>query len=241
MIFAGVLSPNPFITCLLPRALTNPLLMHSILAFSGSHLAYRLAEEAQGANSPSKDLNIANEALVKRIKAWAMDPLPDVASSRDTASLEARIFDWEPKRKEAECLRQTLYIYAALSLLGSSSPSDGLRKEVQQRIDSPIRLAIYLRNSPCSTNLPWAIFIAGSCKEDTKQREGLIYGLKNSRYQMQHLRVVQRGLQLLWADDDTHAYGPFGLRYVAQKHGLGLVIVYLNKGFIKLYLSFSFV
>lgn len=61
--------------------------------------------------------------------------------------------------------------------------------------------------------------------EDIEQREGLIDGFKNSRYQMQHLRVVQRGLQLLWADDDTHAYGPFGLRYVAQKHGLGLVIV----------------
>lgn len=118
MVFAGVLSPNPFITCLLPRTLTNPLLMHSILTVSGSHLAYRLAEEAQGSNSPSKDLNIAKEALVKRIKAWAMDPLPDVASSRDTASLGACIFDWEQKRKAAECLRQALYIYAALSLLG---------------------------------------------------------------------------------------------------------------------------
>ncbi|KID95258.1 hypothetical protein MAJ_08771, partial [Metarhizium majus ARSEF 297] len=225
MVFGGVLSPNPFITCQLPLALTNPLLMHSILAVSGSHLAYRLAEEAQGANSPSKDLNLAKEALVKRLKAWAMDPLPDEASSRDRASLEARIFDWEQKRKAVECLRQTLYIYVALSLLGSSSPGDGLRKEVQQRIDSTIRLATYLRNSPCSTNLLWAIVIADSCMEDIKRREGLIDGLKNSRYQMRHLQVVQRAFQLLWADDDTHAYGPVGLHYVAEKHGLSLVIV----------------
>lgn len=44
MIFAGVLSPNPFITCVLPLALTNSLLMHAVLAVSGSHLSFRLPE-----------------------------------------------------------------------------------------------------------------------------------------------------------------------------------------------------
>lgn len=44
MIFTSVLSPNPFITCVLPLAQTNPLLMHAMLAVSGSHLSYKLGE-----------------------------------------------------------------------------------------------------------------------------------------------------------------------------------------------------
>lgn len=185
----------------------------------------RLAEEAQGLECPSQELNIAKAAMIRRIDVWSMTPLPKVASAKTTANFEAHLVDWEQKRRAAECLREALYIYAMLSSFGSSLPSAAIKTEVEIRIDNIVRLASYLEDSPYSTNLLWAIVMAGCCMENKLQRQSLVEGLKQSRYQMRHLKLVQRVLQLLWADRSPTAYGPVGLRYITEKHNMTLVIM----------------
>lgn len=185
----------------------------------------RLIEESQGIACPSQYLRIAKEDLIHCIDTWSMDPLPDIALADNTTHLEARIFDWGQKQKAAECLRQALYIYAALSLTGSCPPSPSLKEEVQCRIDNITSLATYLQDLPYSTNLLWAVVMAGSCMEDKLQQDTLIDGLQRSRYQMRHLQIAQKSLQLLWADATPNAYGPNGLRHVIEKHELSLVMV----------------
>lgn len=185
----------------------------------------RLAEEAQGLDLPSRQLINAKAAIIRSIDTWSMTPLSEVASAKSTANFEAHVVDWEQKRRAAECLREALYIYAMLSLFGSTLPCAGIKRQVEVKIDNIVSLASYLQDSPYSTNLLWAIVMAGCCMENELQRESLIEGLKRSRYQMRHLQLVQRVLRLLWADKNPMAYGPVGLRYVMEKHDMTFVIM----------------
>lgn len=75
MIFTSVLSPNPFVTCVLPLALTSPLLMHAVLAVSSSHLSYKLAE--------SVDIQLATRRHYVQVLQGVQKLIATDNSSRD--------------------------------------------------------------------------------------------------------------------------------------------------------------
>ena len=169
--------------------------------------AKRLAEE-RVSDLPSQESSDTFYHLLARLGSWKATPVAeDMATWRDAYTAVGEIY------------RHALYIYLTTALCGSVVSSPKTISEIQQHIDVFWIHWDLVISSPYGTILLWPLMITGSCLVREDQKQMLRDRLQSPRrWRFTQISAALELLELLWADDDKHAYGPYGLFVTMQKH-----------------------
>ncbi len=174
--------------------------------------AQRLKEAPEIISAESR---LAYETLESRIVNWRHGSDPFL-SAQDALQLEAL----------AETHRQALLIFLETALAGSIVSNPGTRAKIQNHLNilgSQI-LDNDLENSHYSVGLIWTLMIGGSCLENQDLRDYLSNRLRETGRGIWTPSRAAETLELLWAENDERAYGPYGLYFVMEKHGISFCV-----------------
>lgn len=136
--------------------------------------------------------------------------------SRPSESIEESLAAWS--------VWHALKIYALASLEGPLVGLTALARDSEGAIrvhaEAAMGILASLASSCYISHLLWPILIAGSCMIEPEHCQAFSDGLAMTRYKMRNVAAARKVLELLWADSDPEAYGPHGLLFITQKHGL---------------------
>ncbi|EED21863.1 conserved hypothetical protein [Talaromyces stipitatus ATCC 10500] len=130
---------------------------------------------------------------------------------------------WSDPREQTwagEIYKNALLIYLKASICGSVIDNPKVICEIQEHVDEILQLLTRLNCSPYGTIMMWPCMIAGSCLIKTTQRDFMQKALRTSRWKMCHVKQAAEILESLWRDNVKCAFGPYGLHYIMQKHGI---------------------
>ncbi|VUC21061.1 unnamed protein product [Clonostachys rosea] len=172
----------------------------------------RLNEESQGLDAPSPNLARMGDDIYNRIQSWRLD---------------YRYQEGDGDRREqinrvVEMIRLGLYIYLKSALAGSVISDAADLCTIQDHISQLFSYAHKVLASQYTAILLWPVVIAGSCTLIPEEQNVLLHEIYSMKYGMKHMAIVGDVLQLLWKDPDPRAYGPYGLHFIMQKHGLSV-------------------
>ncbi|KAF9888505.1 hypothetical protein FE257_008612 [Aspergillus nanangensis] len=171
----------------------------------------RLAEEQQG--TVSLESVSTYEMLLSRIQGW------------ESTGPESDMEPWRSEHEAAgESYRNALLIYLKTSMCGPVVSSPKVVFEIQRHVDVILDLWTPLCTSPYVSIFLWPVLIAGSCCVREDQRTMIKTRLRSIVWNMNHILFAATLLDLLWTDDDMRAYGPYGLHFVMEKHGINLCV-----------------
>ena len=71
----------------------------------------------------------------------------------------------------------------------------------------------------------WPILIIGSCLVEKEQREVISHMLVHNQYRMRNTAQANFLLESLWKDPDEHAFGPYGLGLLMNRHNLDYGVI----------------
>lgn len=215
---------DPFLTNIEEPQMAAPLSFEPIFAgtcalfrlvpFISVIASQRLNEESRGLDLPSPNLAKMGDDLYNRIQSWQLDPRYEEGDG-DRREQISRV---------AEMIRLGLYIYLRSALAGSviSDPADLCA--IQEYISQLYNYAYVVLPSQYTVILLWPVVIAGSCALIDEEKSILLREIYSLKYGMKHMAIIGDVLQLLWDDPDPRAYGPYGLHFIMQKHGLSVGI-----------------
>jgi hypothetical protein len=169
----------------------------------------RLAEEAAGFTHPSDESIRSHDSLIRNIANWT----PSIPGfDRDSR-------DWAEQSQTAELIRRGLYIYLLAAMAGSLISDWETLDVIQTYSYTMLKTMPKLGQSKYQTLLLWPAIICGSCLTSGGLQRELIKGMKESPCQAKHVVTACNALELLWADPDPRAYGPYGL-YRLKEQGI---------------------
>lgn len=73
--------------------------------------------------------------------------------------------------------------------------------------------------------LMWPVMIIGSCLMEEEQRALISHMLLHNQYGMKNTAQASMLLELLWKDPDEHAFGPYGLGLLMNRHNLDYGVI----------------
>lgn len=196
------------------------------VVFFGYHLLLGMIPEIaqlsgrrvqEGETDPSADDESCYAELDSRIRGWQNPGFPlDNPSAQTTTQHSAM----------GEVYRHALWIFLETAMNGSSIPNQGLRDKIGSHLESMASqlLGYQLPTSRVAPMLLWPIIIAGSIVLEDFGRILLSEGLRNTPYLAWSSIRAAELLELLWADDDPRAYGPYGLYLVMKKHNINFCV-----------------
>jgi hypothetical protein len=182
------------------------------------HAARRLKEEEQAPTAASlSDSDAFYTSTNARIRDWQQSPH---GATND---------DCVPKRLAiGETYRHAVFIYLETAMLGTASlPASA---EVHARLHehlAHIKDAVESHNlvtSTFATIMLWPMVIAGSVLLPTHERGLLAQGLRMADYANCTSIQTAELLELMWADDDSRSFGPYGLYLAMKRHGINLCL-----------------
>ncbi|KAL7917223.1 fungal-specific transcription factor domain-containing protein [Trichoderma austrokoningii] len=190
--------------------------------FAGCHSLYELIPHISRLNAeyiagekilgddwiPSSKLRLRYEAIEHRIATWILPPPLDFSAQCKATDISTG----------AEVIRHGLYIYLMTSFLGSGRPDPIAQSQIDAQVDIVLALATSVNDMRIKTILLWPCIIAGSCLINKKQQKCLIDALLHSGFDMKHLFSLCEILELMWSENDTSAYGPYGLYLIMEKN-----------------------
>jgi hypothetical protein len=171
----------------------------------------RLAEEAAGLFAASDQSLQDYKVLETSIASWR-PPLP---------RFDTDVQDWTEQSMTAEVIRRGLFIYLLTSMAGSLVDDFEMLQVIQTYTITMIRYMLRLVGSRYQTLFLWPALICGSCLTDRDLQNQLTEAIKDSPCQARHVHTVCNVLEMLWADADPRAFGPYGL-YRLKKKGIWL-------------------
>lgn len=186
----------------------------------------RLAEQSAGETEPTSAFLQDYAELSLGIETWKM-PLPSLTNdiNRSTENGNPELSEWAHSNMAAEFIRHALRIYILAAQLGSDPPTPEVDSAIQTNVEAMAKISRIIAATPYASTLMWAVIVGGSCVKDEIYRQELAFWLRTSHYQMRHLSLVLNALELLWADPSPNAFGPYGLRYISEKHDLNFCIM----------------
>lgn len=180
------------------------------------------AREGRSKSSP----NIDEPALTNILTSLRSQREQSHSIARASNDGSRRHLEMAEEDLAAQCVRHALYVYALTSLEG---PSAGLRHTsqhiqgvIQVNAEAAIEIALSLTNTCYLSHLLWPVLIAASCMIEPEYRKALTQLFAQTPYEMRNVATAAKVLHLLWADEDPRAYGPHGLIFESEKHGLNL-------------------
>ncbi|KAH8702930.1 fungal-specific transcription factor domain-containing protein [Phaeosphaeriaceae sp. PMI808] len=168
----------------------------------------RLAEEVVSPIHATAALCYTHNDIYDRVASWTLPP------SRHTDCLALLEQRWHM----GNSFRQGLYIYLATALAGSVLSDPVVKQVIQGHIDELFSYAPQILASEYIGNVLWPFVIAGTCMVIPQQQQMFLSATQSSRFDMKHITILGDTLQLLWADSDPRAYGPYGLHLVMKKY-----------------------
>lgn len=161
-----------------------------------------------GSGAPGKYLAAHGAAFQKGTNEWSMPP---VQPDEDRGV-------WRERSLPAEVVRQGVYIRLATADQGSQVRDPAVILAIQAHVNTLLKAGELLSTSQytCSLRLPFVI--AGSCTVRPEQQRSLAQTLRYSRYEMRYFESLCDLLDFLWNDNDSQAYGLYGLSVTMEKH-----------------------
>lgn len=200
-------------------------LLFEMIPRANALFALRLAEQAAGQVEPTLAFMDKYVGLSRVIEGWRMSPpLDDSSGIRSASDDQTYLSAWAQSNMAAECTRHALRIYMMAASLGSQPPTPEIDSAIQREVEAFAQTSRTIMDTACASNMMWAVIIVGSCVRSEILRQELLHSLESSRYQMRHLLLVRRALELLWADDGSKAFGPYRLRHILEKNHIGFCI-----------------
>jgi hypothetical protein len=200
-------------------------LLFEMIPRANALFCLRLAEQSAGEVAPTSAFLEQCAELSLAIEVWKMPLPPSAPASHQSSEHNAHLAEWAQSNMAAEFIRHALRIYILTAQLGSDKPTPDIEEVIQINVEAMVRISLIIAATPCASNLMWAVIVGGSCTRDENYRQLLAYWLQNSNHQMRHLSFVLKALELLWADPSPKAFGPYGLRYIYEKHSLNFCIM----------------
>ena len=106
------------------------------------------------------------------------------------------------------------------------SKSDAPRMQhLQPLFDVAVPILPEILPSSYSCILMWPILIIGSCLVEKEQREVISHMLVHNQYRMRNTAQASLLLESLWEDPDEHAFGPYGLGLLMNRHNLDYGVI----------------
>ncbi|EMT72573.1 Transcriptional activator protein UGA3 [Fusarium odoratissimum] len=164
----------------------------------------RLTFESLGLPTLSLELWATYETLHDLIESWTS---PEASAERIMAG---------------EVVRNALAVFLECALKCYEQLD---HESIETKAKVVIDTAVQLGNSSYATHIVWALAVAGSSVVDDIYRRKLGEFLSRSRYKMRHLEVVQRSLDLFWAELNPKMFGPFEFHGLMEKQGISLSIM----------------
>ncbi|KAL1868225.1 hypothetical protein VTK73DRAFT_3787 [Phialemonium thermophilum] len=152
--------------------------------------------------------------LAARIRGW-QNPGYDAHSATE-----------QEHKAMGEVYRHALWIFLETAMNGSAPPGPVLRERLGRHLEL-LATSILGNQLPVSRVAPvllWPIMIAGSVVSDASGRALLSESMRTVPYVTWSVVRGAELLELLWADEDPRAYGPYGLYMVMKKHNISLCI-----------------
>ncbi|EXM12820.1 hypothetical protein V3481_004062 [Fusarium oxysporum f. sp. vasinfectum] len=192
------LTMSPYFGCMLADS-------HSLFELIPQKLYLsRLTFESLGLPTLSLELWATYETLHDLIESWAS---PEASAERIMAG---------------EVVRNALAVFLECALKCYEQLD---HESIETKAKVVIDTAVQLGNSSYATHIVWALAVAGSSVVDDIYRRKLGEFLSRSRYKMRHLEVVQRSLDLFWAELNPKMFGPFEFHGLMEKQGISLSIM----------------
>ncbi|PGG99042.1 hypothetical protein GX51_06458 [Blastomyces parvus] len=162
-------------------------------------------------------------------------PRPSVEANPDRLNtyndLKNRIVNWDPPsggspdsilvsqhRAALEVYRHALLIFLETAISPFSIHDTARILTIQMHIDVGLSYHHHSFGTTYSTLLLWPLMIIGSCMVKEDQQREMAHRLMHNHFKMKNTVQGGRLLELLWADDDEYAIGPYGLGLVMEKH-----------------------
>jgi hypothetical protein len=167
----------------------------------------RLEEEAAGCINPSEGARATHRILTRNISNWSpMVPRFDMDPQ-----------DWKEQNQTGEMIRRALYICLLTAMAGSVVSDWETLEVIQTYSHTMLRTMLKLAESKYQTLFLWPALICGSCLTNESLQQTLIKGIKSSPCQAKHVFTACTALEMLWADPDPRAYGPYGLDRLKER------------------------
>ncbi|KLJ10836.1 hypothetical protein EMPG_09850 [Blastomyces silverae] len=162
-------------------------------------------------------------------------PSPSVEINPDRlniySDLKNRIVNWDPpsgdspgpifvsqRRAALEVYRHALLIFLETAISPFSIHDTARILTIQMHIDVGLSYHNHSFRTTYSTLLLWPLMIIGSCMVKEDQQRVMANRLAHNHFKMKNTVQGARLLELLWADDDEYAIGPYGLGLVMEKY-----------------------
>ena len=225
--------PPPLSSSALAPSPTQPLtavfggskVLYEIVPRANALFTLRLAEQARGISEPTLAFLSEYTEIDRAIENWTM-PRPvygphDGQSIKDDPTYQQV---WMESYIAATCVRHALRIYIMTARVGCDQPSSAIQSAIQREIEGFVHQCRAVIDTSSASNILWAVIVAGTCVRNEELRRELLFALQGSKYRMRHLVLVSNALELLWADSDPRAFGPYGLKLVMEKNNVSFCI-----------------
>ncbi|KAL5364482.1 fungal-specific transcription factor domain-containing protein [Aspergillus floccosus] len=98
-------------------------------------------------------------------------------------------------------------------------------QQLQPLLDVAVLNLPQILPSTYSCILMWPIMIIGSCLVEEDQRAVISHMLLHNQYWMKNTAQASMLFELLWNDPDEHAFGPYGLGLLMNRHNLDYGVI----------------
>lgn len=98
-------------------------------------------------------------------------------------------------------------------------------QHLQPLLDTAVLKLAQILPSNHSSILMWPTMIVGSCLMEEEQRALISHMLLHNQYGMRNTAQASMLLELLWNDPDEHAFGPYGLGLLMNRHNLDYGVI----------------
>lgn len=196
--------------------------LYGLLPRAISLFVNRLAEQAAGKMEPTSTFMADYTELSLAIECWSMPSFPHLSKKDMRMADDEYLTSWKENCVAGECMQHALRIYIITAHLGSQPPTAADDTVIQREVDMFFDKVRKIMHSLAASNLMWPIIIVGSCLRDQDIRDDLINAIKFSDYKIRPLSNILEALQILWADPDPTAFGPYGLQRVLDKNNISI-------------------
>lgn len=173
----------------------------------------RLIEDERHTCHISNESKTTYHKILKKITHWQVP------------NLGSQMLQWSTAyQATGEIWRHAMILYLKTSMCGSTIGNAALLDEIQYHVDMVLHFLARIGSSPYGTIMMWPGLITGSCMTSSEQQQAMLQRMRLSRFPNLHLVQASNLLELLWADADERAFGPYGLFVTMKKHNINLSI-----------------
>ncbi|EKG18698.1 hypothetical protein MPH_04044 [Macrophomina phaseolina MS6] len=136
-----------------------------------------------------------------------------------------------PMAVASEVLRLTILLFLNIIDHGSQPLDQNLLNKIDPYVDEFYQVIDGIElNGVITAPLMWSCVLFGSCTHRQEQRDLLRAMIQQSSFKPAFIRTVVKVLEHIWSGEDSHAFGPFGIKRVLALRNMNVELRAIRAG-----------